>query len=268
MTVLKRTRAAQWPLVQEFVFNYNDGTALLSALNSAPLDNTPRAAITDFGSKASPTGLLNGSTWTTSGAGPVYFDMFSLPLGAQVIGGDMQVEDAYVGPSTVTLTIGDSSGALYLAAQTLKAAALAANISSITNATSGDVTRMNVVATNTGVAIGQTVTISGIVPAAYNGTFIVVATNSTTDFTVVNPNLTSVLTYVSGTAGTYLAGRTALLIPTQVTAGSPSGSQHAPAGVDIRGTLTFGNSTAATAGRVRVKVMYTVDGRMNEVSPN
>jgi hypothetical protein len=35
----------------------------------------------------------------------------------------------------------------------------------------------------------------------------------------------------------------------------------------MRGVLTFGNTTAATQGRIRVKVMYTLDGRANEIQP-
>lgn len=269
MSVIKRTRGAQWPLLQEYVFNYNDGVAALSSLGAASVDDTPKATITDFGSHTQPAGMISGAPYVANGgsAAPTYFEMFSLPNGAQIIGGDMQIEAPYVGPNTVTLAIGDRNGPLYLAAQTLKASAFAANISAITNAES-DVTRQKIVVTNTGIAIGQTVTISGIVPAAYNGTFIVVAVNSTTDITVINPALTAALTYVSGTAGTFLAGRTALSIPTESSAGAPSGALEAASGANVIGTLTFGNTAAATQGRVRVRVLYTIDGRVNEASPN
>jgi hypothetical protein len=123
MAIIKRTRSAQWPLVADFVFNYNDGFAVLATLNAASQDSNPRPTITDFGSKAQPTGMLSGATYVANtNAAANYFEMISLPLGAQVIGGDVQIEAPYVGPGTVTLAIGDAqSGAQYFTAATLKA---------------------------------------------------------------------------------------------------------------------------------------------------
>lgn len=52
MAIAKRTRSAQYPLVADFVFNYNDGFPVLATLNAASQDTNPRPTITDFGSKA------------------------------------------------------------------------------------------------------------------------------------------------------------------------------------------------------------------------
>ena len=91
MAIVKRTRSAQYPMVADFVFNYNDGFAVLSALNAASQDSNPRPTITDFGSKSQPTGMLSGSTYVANtNAATNYFEMISLPLGAQVIGGEQR----------------------------------------------------------------------------------------------------------------------------------------------------------------------------------
>ncbi len=272
MPVIKRTRGAQYPLVQEFVFNYNDGVAYLDALNAATQDANPRAVIQDFGSKAAPTGLLSGQTYQANkmSAAPTYFDMFSLPLGAEVIGGDVVIEQPYAGPSTVTLAVGDlQSSALYFTAATLKATAFTNQPTTLTNAgTDPTVCTMGNATANGVSAVGQTITVSGCTgaSAAYNGTFLV-DSYSATSVVFTNPNLTTSLTLAGTIAATFAPVRAALLIPNIESAGSPSGAQDASRGVDIRGTLTFGDTTAATAGRVRVRVMYTIDGRINEASP-
>ena len=269
MPIIKRTRGAQYPLVQAFVFNYNDGTPYLSALNAATQDANPRAVVQDFGSKASPSGIgmLSGFTWQTSGAGPVYFDMFSLPLGAQIVGGDVQVEAPYVGPSTVTLAIGDlQSPNRYFTAATLKATDFTNQPSTLTNAgTDPTVCTMGNGTANGITAVGQTITVAGCTgaAAAYNGVFLI-DSYSATSCTFTNPNLTTSLTLAGTIAAQFSPVRAALLIPSEESAGSPSGAQDAARGVDMRGTLTFGNSTAATQGRVRVLVMYVLDGRVNE----
>ncbi len=271
MAVIKRTRGAQYPLVQEYVFNYNDGVAALSALNGASKDAEPRPTITDFGSKAQPTGLLNGASYVANGmsAAPTYFEVFSLPIGAQIIGGDLQIEAPYAGPSTVTLALGDSqSAARYLTATTLKAAAFTNQPTTLTNAGADPTVCTMGNATANGVsAVGQVITVSGCTGAAapYNGVF-VVDSYSATSVVFTNPNLTTSLTLAGTIAATFSPVRAALLIPAEVS-GGPSGPQAGARGVDIRGTLTFGDTAAATQGRIRVKVMYTLDGRINEISP-
>ena len=181
MAVKNRTRGAQYPLVAEYVFNYNDGQAYLSALAGASVESNPKANVTDFGSGAQPTGMLSGVTYVAGGGGTTnYFEVLTLPIGAQVIGGDVQVEVAYVGPATATVQFGDSvTGAEY-----------------------------------------------------------------------------------SGAIDAKTAARTALTIPVELTGTAPI---HAAAGLDLRMALVLGAGNAS-AGRVRVRVMYTIDGRINEVS--
>lgn len=273
MPVIKRTRGAQYPLIQEFVWNYNDGVPYLDALNAVSQDSNPRPIIQDFGSKAAPTGMLSGATYQANkmSAAPSYFDMFSLPNGAQIVGGDVQIEAPYIGPSTVTLAVGDpQSAALYLTATTLKATAFTNQPTTLTNAgTDPTVCTMGNATANGITAVGQSITISGCTGASapYNGTFIV-DSYSATSVVFTNPNLTTSLTLAGTIAALFSPVRAALLIPTEASAGSPSGAQDASAGKDIRGTLTFGDTAAATQGRVRVRVMYTIDGRQNEASPN
>lgn len=273
MAVLKRTRAAQYPLVQEFVFNYNDGVPYLSALNAATQDSAIRATVQDLGSKASPSGLLNGSVYQANvmSAAPTYFDMFSLPAGAQVIGGDVQIENPYAGPSTVTLAVGDlQSSALYFTAATLKATVFTNAPTTLTNAgTDPTICTMGNATANGVTAVGQTIVVSGCTgaSAAYNGTF-TVDSYSATSVVFTNPNLTTSLTLAGTLAAYFSPVRAALLIPCISSAGNVSGAQDASKGVDIRGTLTFGDTTAATAGRVRVKVMYVIADRQMEASPN
>lgn len=276
MATIRRARGAQYPLVQEFVFNYNDLVPQLAALNSASPD-VKSGNITDFGVKntvaVGQAQCLSGQTFVANGmsAGPLYFEMFSLPLGSQVIGGDVQIESPYNGTSTVTLAVGDAqSSNSYFTAATLKATDFTNQPTTLTNA-GADVTVCTMGnATANGIsAVGQTITVAGCTgaSAAYNGTF-TVDSYSTTSCTFTNPNLTTSLTLAGTIAAQYSPVRAALKIPNQSTAGAPSGAQDAARGLDIRGTLTYGDTTAATSGRVRVRVMYVIDGRINEASPN
>jgi len=181
MSVIKRTRGAQYPLVAEYVFNYNDGAAFLSALAGPAVDNVPKANVTDLGSGGAPTDLLSGVAYVTGGGGKTsYFEVLSLPVGAQIIGGDVHVENAYVGPVTATVSLGTSAAGTLLA------------------------------------------------------------------------NAVDVKT----------AARTALTVPLEDSDAAPAGAYT---GLDVRMTLVLGAGNA-TAGRVRVRVMYTIDGRVNEVS--
>jgi hypothetical protein len=272
MAIQKRARTSQYPLVAEFVFNYNDGFPVLAALNAASQDSNPRPNITDFGSKVAPVGLLSGQTYvanTNSTAN--YFEMISLPVGAQVIGGDVQIEAPFIGPTTATLAVADAkSGLLYTAANTLMATAFTNQPTTLTNAGADPTVCTMGNATANGItAVGQTITISGCTgaSAAYNGTFLV-DSYSATSVVFTNPNLTTSLTLTGTISALFGPVRTALNIPNEATAGSPSGAQDAAAGADLRGVLTFSGGQAATQGRVRVRVMYTIDGRANELSTN
>lgn len=97
MPKLTAARSAQWPLLSEFTFNFDD-------------------TITD----------INGVTKTF---GSVFGDLvvcqpINLPEGAVVVGGELVVETAGVGPTVYTVALGDSASATrYLAATNLLAAA-------------------------------------------------------------------------------------------------------------------------------------------------
>lgn len=269
MSIIKRARGAQYPLVAEFVFNYNDGMAPLVALNSASNDLNPKASVTDFGSGVQPSGVMSGVTYNANpNTGANYFEIMSLPINAQIIGGDLQIEVPYVGPGTVTLALGDkASSALYLAATTLKAAAFTNQPTTLTNAGSDPTVCTMGNATANGVsAVGQTITISGCTGASapYNGTF-TVDSYTATSVVFTNPALITSLTLAGTIAALYSPVRAALSIPNEATAGQASGAQDAAAGQDMRGTLTFSGGQAATQGRVRVRIMYTIDGRANEL---
>lgn len=95
MSLLKKTRGAQWPLVAEFDFNFDDTMA-----------NTT-GATTDFKSVAT-----------------VAVDAIPLPPNATVLGGDILVLTAYAGPTAATVSVGDSASATkYANAVDLKTAA-------------------------------------------------------------------------------------------------------------------------------------------------
>ena len=97
MAKLNAARGAQWPLLAEFTFNFDD-------------------TIVD----------VNGATKTF---GAVYTDavvanVVNLPDGAVVIGGEVVVETAGVGPTAYTVSLGDDvSATRYLNAVDLKTAA-------------------------------------------------------------------------------------------------------------------------------------------------
>jgi len=272
MGMVKRARGAQYPLVQSFVFNYNDGVNKLSALNGASQDSNPRPTVTDFGSQTQPSGMLSGATYVVNGgsAAPLYFEMFSLPNGAQIIGGDVQIEAPFAGPSTLTLAIGDSqSPNRYFTAATLKATAFTNQPSTLTNAGADPTVCTMGNATANGItAVGQTITVAGCTgaSAAYNGVF-VVDSYSATSCTFTNPALTTSLTLAGTIAATFSPVRAALLIPNEESAGGPSGPMAAARGTDVRATLTYGDTAAATQGRVRVHILYILDGRVNETQP-
>ena len=98
MAVLQAARSAQYPLVAEFEFSFSD-----TAIDTVTL-----------------TSKSFGSTYTDA----IVFNCVKLPLGAQVLAGDVLVEIAGVGPSAYTVALGTpASAAAYLAASDLTAAA-------------------------------------------------------------------------------------------------------------------------------------------------
>ena len=274
MAVLKRTRSAQYPLVQEMAFNYNDGMAYLTSLTAASVDTVVNSPVTDFGSKVSPVGLLGSTPYVAStNAASNFFELLNLPYGAQVVSGELLIENPYVGPTAVTLAIGDTnSGTLYVPATSLVATAFTNQPSGITNATAGSpqtVTLAN--ATANGVtAVGQVITISGCTgaSAAYNGSYLVDSFTATS-VVVTNANLTSSLTLAGTAAATFITSRVPFTVPGQISSqggygATVSAGSDAAAGADVRGTLAFTGGQAATSGRIRVRVTYVVQGRANE----
>jgi len=97
MALLKPTRGAQYPLIKEFVFNFNDTIVDVNGVTK------------DFG--------------TTIASAPVA-KIMTLPVGAVVCGGELIVEVAGVGPTAYTVALGTSANAAsLLAASSLLAAA-------------------------------------------------------------------------------------------------------------------------------------------------
>lgn len=95
MALLKKTPAAQWPLVAQFDFSITDTMARVA----------------------------DGVAQAFSGASAAY-DVIPLPYGAQVIGGDVVVLTVSDDTGTATMSVGDSASATrYLGATSIKAAA-------------------------------------------------------------------------------------------------------------------------------------------------
>lgn len=98
MALLKPVRGAQYPLVKEFVFNFNDTIADINGV------------VKDFGS-------------ATIASAPVA-DIIPLPPGAVVCGGELIVETQGAGPTAYTVKLGVAGNdACFLAASDLLAAA-------------------------------------------------------------------------------------------------------------------------------------------------
>lgn len=111
MTALKATRGAQNPLVAEFTFD----------VSTAVADTMPTVVGNVIGGAAP---AYNAAGVSLGAVATQIFDVIGLPPGAIVIGGDLTVETAVVGPTVSTLAVGDAlSGARYLAATSLLAAA-------------------------------------------------------------------------------------------------------------------------------------------------
>lgn len=114
MALLTKNRSAQYPLVQEFVFNFND-----TMVDSAGVTK-------DFKSVGTPV-----------------FTVFSLPVGAVALGGHLIVETAYAGPTVATVSVGDSGSATrFLAATSLLTAASTGLAIPVTGLASGSDVRL------------------------------------------------------------------------------------------------------------------------------
>lgn len=98
MAVLKATRTSQDVLCAEFIFNFND----------TAVDSVTGASKTF------------GSVYTDA----IILDCINLPVGAQILGGDLVVETQGAGPTAYTVKLGTAaSDAIYLGATSLLTAA-------------------------------------------------------------------------------------------------------------------------------------------------
>ena len=95
MAKLNASRTAQYPLVSEFVFNYNDYVTdsvdlVKKTFGSSVALADPASAVAGL---TAPTGLV--------------FDAINLPLGATIVGGEVIVETAYANAGAgATLSLG------------------------------------------------------------------------------------------------------------------------------------------------------------------
>lgn len=142
------SRSAQYPLVAEFAFGFNEFVVDSVDFVKKTLGSTV-AASTDP-AEAGLTGPV---------ANTITFDCIPLPVGAVLIGGEVIVETAYAGPTAATITLGVAgaltsvlgSTSLLAAARTevlltaaLQSAAAGANLRAtiaytVANATAGKV---------------------------------------------------------------------------------------------------------------------------------
>ena len=84
MAKLIASRTAQWPLVAEFTFNYNDTMTDVNGVTKS-----------------------FGSTFGDAGT----FEVIPMPPGAVVTGGEVIVETAGAGPTAYTINVGTSASA-------------------------------------------------------------------------------------------------------------------------------------------------------------
>lgn len=111
MANLKQARGAQWPLMAEFTFD----------VSTAANDSMPTTVGNTIGG-ASP--AYNAAVVAIGSVGTNIFEVIALPPGANVIGGELVVETAVVGPTASTITVGDSGSATrYLGSTDMKTAA-------------------------------------------------------------------------------------------------------------------------------------------------
>ena len=97
MALLKAARGAQYPLLAEFTFNFNDTFVDVNGVTKT-----------------------FGSNYTDA----IVAEVANLPINAVVVGGEIVVESAGVGPTAYTVSVGDATSATrYASAVDLKTAA-------------------------------------------------------------------------------------------------------------------------------------------------
>lgn len=89
------SRSAQYPLVAEFTFDWNDWVVDSADGTKKTLGSTPAL------SKDPLEAALNGPVANT-----ITFDCIPLPVGAVLVGGELIVETAYTGSTAATITLG------------------------------------------------------------------------------------------------------------------------------------------------------------------
>ena len=95
MAKLQAARGAQYPLVEEFTFGFQNW--VVDSTNG--VKETFGATVAASTDPAEP--MLTGPVANT-----VIFDAMNIPRGAVVFGGEVIVEQAYVGPTAATLSVG------------------------------------------------------------------------------------------------------------------------------------------------------------------
>lgn len=123
MPRLIASRTAQYPLVQEFAFSWNNWV-----VDSVDLTKKTLGSTVALSTDPLEPGLLGPV------ANTIVFDGITMPPGAIIIGGSVLVETAYVGPTAATLSVGiaGSTTALANAVSLLSAARTALTLSNTT----------------------------------------------------------------------------------------------------------------------------------------
>ncbi len=106
------SRNAQYPLVQEFAFNWNDWV-----VDSA--DGAKKTLGATVANSVDP----NESGLTGPVANTITFDCIPLPPGAVLVGGELIIEAPYAGPTAATITLGIAGSLTSILGSTSLAAA-------------------------------------------------------------------------------------------------------------------------------------------------
>lgn len=99
MAALKSTRSAQRVMASEFVWDVSQADTLPTVQGNTFLGAGPNA----YSALVSPNQALSGFY---AGVSQIY-DFINLPTGAEVLGGEVFVQTAIVGPTAATLSLGD-----------------------------------------------------------------------------------------------------------------------------------------------------------------
>lgn len=104
MSKLIASRSAQWPLYQEFAFNFNDwavdSTTGVKQTFGAAVTNTGTSTAVDPSSGETVPGLVGGVS------GTLILDAIPMPVGAVIVGGEVIAETAFATSTAVTLSVG------------------------------------------------------------------------------------------------------------------------------------------------------------------